>query len=685
LEVGGEVSSTPTVGDLDGDGMLEVVFASWDGKLYVASADGTFPPGWPVDMGAGTGRTPSLADVDGDGKQEIFMGALFKLLGIRYDGEALPGWPFVGPSFTTVALDDLEGDGTVEAVAMGRNGHAYVFRTSGDLLPGWPYYFGHPGIRSNRGPAVGDVDGDGVREIAIPLSSDPSLYLFDLDATVRPGFPISLTASGLKQGVSMADLDRNGVQELIFQDRTGVYVLDGQGDSLPGWPLPPVFGSVFPAIGDVDKDGRLEMVYATRGGDAEVYVIRDDGSIADGWPVVVPAFSFVPQPTLGDIDGDGGVDIVAGGLTASFAASGRIYAWHADGTPVSGFPLALPDGKSIIGSSVTITDLDEDGDVDLLVGAATGSGGPLYPGAVFAFDLEAPFDPSTMEWPTRSHDERHTNRYEPPSVPNAPPVADAGDDTEVECGGPAGAQVVLDGSGSNDPDSTVAGDGIVLFEWYEAFGTPGEVLLGVGEIIEVGLNIGVHTITLRVTDQQGASDTDEVMIAVIDTVAPDLLVVVTPDPLWPPNHRMIELEVRVSTADLCGPSSFVLVSVTSSEPDDAAGGGDGSRAGDIQGEDPGTSDLSFGLRAERDGRGNGRVYTIVYEATDASGNTATEAFEVFVPHDLGGTMDPLMLTASREHAGTVLAWEEVPGAQSYDVVRGELANLRELNGSYRLV
>jgi hypothetical protein len=73
------------------------------------------------------------------------------------------------------------------------------------------------------------------------------------------------------------------------------------------------------------------------------------------------------------------------------------------------------------------------------------------------------------------------------------------------------------------------------------------------------------------------------------------------------------------------------VSVTSSVPDN--GLGDGDTAGDIAGAATGSDDRSFSVRAERAGNGPGRTYTVVYEATDASGNTAQATATVVVPHD----------------------------------------------------
>ena len=155
----------------------------------------------------------------------------------------------------------------------------------------------------------------------------------------------------------------------------------------------------------------------------------------------------------------------------------------------------------------------------------------------------------------------------------------------------------------------------------------------------------------------------------------------THEMLWPPNHRMVEVNAQVSeVADLCGASSLTLASLESDEPDDAQGAGDGNTVNDIQLSD----DLHFALRAERDGRGDGRIYTVVYQAEDASGNSATETFEVIVPHDLGGSTEPLMLSLSETVSGTALDWSEVGGAFQYDVVRGDLRAIKNLNGTYHL-
>jgi K319-like protein len=209
-----------------------------------------------------------------------------------------------------------------------------------------------------------------------------------------------------------------------------------------------------------------------------------------------------------------------------------------------------------------------------------------------------------------------------------PPVANAGPDQTVECTGNSQAAVRLDGSASTDPNND-----ITLYEWFEHFGAADQVLLGTGKVITVNLAVGVHTITLRVTDATGKTSTDEVVVQVVDTTPPVVDLRVSPSTLWPPNHKLVDVHATVRVQE-CGTFTVSLVSVTSSEPDN--GTGDGDTVGDIQGADIGTADTDFQLRAERSGGGPGRVYTIVYKVVDAVGLETTATAFVKVPHDQSG-------------------------------------------------
>jgi endo-1,4-beta-xylanase len=104
----------------------------------------------------------------------------------------------------------------------------------------------------------------------------------------------------------------------------------------------------------------------------------------------------------------------------------------------------------------------------------------------------------------------------------------------------------------------------------------------------------------------------------------------TRDTLWPPDHKLADIAATISVTDNCDPKPVVcLVSITSNKADN--GPGDGDTPNDIQGAAFGTDDRQFRLRAERSGGRTGRVYTVIYEAADASGNKTTQQATVAVP------------------------------------------------------
>jgi hypothetical protein len=129
----------------------------------------------------------------------------------------------------------------------------------------------------------------------------------------------------------------------------------------------------------------------------------------------------------------------------------------------------------------------------------------------------------------------------------------------------------------------------------------------------------------------GQEDADQDGVG--DACEPQLEVELTPDLLWPANHKMKVIEAEIDATSPTGsPLQIRLVSIASNEPDDASGGGDGNTQNDIDRADFGTDDREFRLRAERDGAGSGRLYTVVYRATDGLGSTEVMRF-VVVPHD----------------------------------------------------
>ena len=214
-------------------------------------------------------------------------------------------------------------------------------------------------------------------------------------------------------------------------------------------------------------------------------------------------------------------------------------------------------------------------------------------------------------------------------------VADAGEDLLLECAAD-GASATLDGTLSTVDGLPAALDPNTAFLW-EAVGV---VFDDPASPTPTGtFPVGLTTVTLTVVYTEPVSlaetaVTDTVDVSVGDTSPPTIEAVVDPSILWPPNHKLHQVDVTLVVTDACDPEpTVVLTSLVSNEPDD--GEGDGNTVGDIQEAEIGTDDRSFLLRAERMGGGSGRIYAATYSAADLSGNATNGVVQILVPHDQG--------------------------------------------------
>jgi hypothetical protein len=126
--------------------------------------------------------------------------------------------------------------------------------------------------------------------------------------------------------------------------------------------------------------------------------------------------------------------------------------------------------------------------------------------------------------------------------------------------------------------------------------------------LEATFGFGESEVVVSVSDGVGAAVSCTTRITVRDTTPPVVSSVrATPGVLWPPNHKMVPVQVQVQATDACAAVKSKIASVTSDEPVNGTGDGNTSPDWVI------TGDLSVELRAERSGPGNGRVYTIHLE------------------------------------------------------------------------
>ncbi len=325
-----------SVGDLDGNGSLEVVAASSRNpsarmsKIYIwcANGDSYIPTAWPKEIdlempsgvypGQDYASTPVLADMDKDGDLEIIVSIPV------YDKRTIYVWHHDGTEFSRI---DETGDGdTFHCV-------------------------------------VGDIDNNGDLEI-VGTTENGRLLVWNHDASSYPG-----TWPNLPNGFSkpvLADLDQDKDLEIVVENNDNwVYVYHHDGENMAGWPVQveDIMGDwAWPPLvaGDVDGD-RCPEILAAGGKGKMVYIWHSDGTQLDGWPKIFPDYFKEASPVIGDLDNDGKVEL--------FVSSNTLCVlWDLEGDykrQDMQWPMFQHDARHTgVYTLLCKGDLDGDGDVD---------------------------------------------------------------------------------------------------------------------------------------------------------------------------------------------------------------------------------------------------------------------------------------------------------------------------------
>jgi hypothetical protein len=273
-----------------------------DRRNFYLHHDQDLLPGFPKKLPSDGASSPALADLNGDNKNElIFATADGVVHALRPDGSELPGWPVHsdplplhtgGHAFTSgevsstasygsilgsVAVGDLNHDGTPEVVAADMKGKVYAWDAGGNLLfqreaninysgkPLQPFVNVRRGkrYRTQHGfissPVIADLDGNGGRPEIIAANMDRHVYAWHADGTAVDNFPVLV-------------VDRSKITAIDPQTHAPTFRND-IGDE---WDQGAIVDT--PAVGDLNGDGKPEIVVGTN----EEYLPSADGGVNVG-------------------------------------------------------------------------------------------------------------------------------------------------------------------------------------------------------------------------------------------------------------------------------------------------------------------------------------------------------------------------------------------------------------------
>ncbi len=375
------------LGDVDGDGDLDLVCGNEGQSNTVYLNVGGVLETIPAWQSSPAKRTLSVAlgDVDGDGSLDLVCGnnADSNTVYLNLDGvlDTIPAWKSSTTNRTfSVALGDMDGDGDLDLVCGNVNAENTLFQNNFGVLDTTALWLSDP-LNVTTAVALGDADGDGDLDLLCGNDGQRNTFYRNNAGTLET-MPIWRSArENGTFGIALGDVDGDGDLDLVCGNEQGAsprntlyrneaFVLDTQF----AWESAEKRSTFGVALGDVDSDGDLDLVCGNGGGFDQANTLYENtggprvfsDTTSASWDDVNPSSTF--GVTLGDINGDGRLDIVCGNSGPPVGQTNTVYLNNGGSFSTTTDWNPTPMSNTVL---IALGDVDGDGDLDL----ACGNGG----------------------------------------------------------------------------------------------------------------------------------------------------------------------------------------------------------------------------------------------------------------------------------------------------------------------